>query len=322
MVTVGITTYNRAALLSKAIASVLAQSYRNLELLVVDDNSSDDTQAVVSLYQDPRICYCRSDTNRGLAFCRNLATQRARGNYIAFLDDDDTWEVAKIAMQVQLAEQLSPEFAVVYCGCLAVTDDHTVINEVKPIIRGRIRDVVASGRLSTVPSASLFRTDALRRIGGHDAALRSHVDHDIWMQMSRYDYSADFVDAPLVRARTHVGYRLTADVAGRWNATDQYFEKWRPFLREWMGPKRADSYERTYMARVMSGVARESITRGDLPGLCRSLASVVSRWPRGISTRAVVYMFWRTVAGAALDRFRILCGRSRIKNLRTTPRPP
>jgi len=95
-----ITTYNRAHLLQRAIESVLTQDYPNLELIVVDDGSSDGTEALVRGYSAHGVRYLRHGRNRGLPAGRNTGIDAAEGEYVAFLDDDDTWLPSKIAKQI------------------------------------------------------------------------------------------------------------------------------------------------------------------------------------------------------------------------------
>ena len=89
LISVVIPTYKRASTVPRAIKSVLSQTYTNLEVLVVDDCSPDDTQSVVRSIADDRIRYLRHETNKGLPTVRNTGIGAARGDYVAFLDDDE-----------------------------------------------------------------------------------------------------------------------------------------------------------------------------------------------------------------------------------------
>lgn len=100
LVSVIIPTYNRAALLCEAIDTVLAQSYQNTEIIVIDDGSTDDTTAAVQKYGD-RIRYTRRP-NAGVNAARNLGLKQARGDYVALLDSDDLWAPYKLELQVAL----------------------------------------------------------------------------------------------------------------------------------------------------------------------------------------------------------------------------
>ena len=107
-VSVVITTYNRAALLPRAIRSVLAQTYEDYELIIVDDCSTDDTPEVVQRFADSRIRAVRHSDNRGQSAAVNTGIRLARGEYIAFLDDDDEWVDRKLSRQVRTLDASDP----------------------------------------------------------------------------------------------------------------------------------------------------------------------------------------------------------------------
>ena len=109
-----IATYKRAGLVTRAIGSVQRQTYTNLEIIVVDDGSPDNTESVVRAIPDERIRYIRHEKNKGLPAGRNTGIRAAKGQYIAFLDDDDEWRVDKIERQLQLIEN----YDAVLCGVL------------------------------------------------------------------------------------------------------------------------------------------------------------------------------------------------------------
>lgn len=112
-VSVVLPTYNRAHSLSGAIRSVLDQSFRDLELIVVDDASTEDIEAVIANFGDPRIRYLRLERNSGAAAARNVGMAETRGRYIAFQDSDDIWLPGKLARQVELLEGQPPNVGVV-----------------------------------------------------------------------------------------------------------------------------------------------------------------------------------------------------------------
>ena len=117
LVSVVIPTYNRADLIPRAIASVSSQSYQNFEIIVVDDNSQDDTEKVVReiANQDSRISYHRHSSNLGGSAARNTGIKQATGKYIAFLDSDDIWLPQKLELQLKaIAKNLDPERIVSY----------------------------------------------------------------------------------------------------------------------------------------------------------------------------------------------------------------
>ncbi len=111
-VSVIIPTYNRANLVSRAIKSVLNQTYQDFEIIVVDDCSEDNTEEIVKSFNDSRIRYIKHKKNKGGSAARNTGIKRARGKYIAFLDDDDEWLPSKLEKQIMLFEKLSKHYGV------------------------------------------------------------------------------------------------------------------------------------------------------------------------------------------------------------------
>ena len=112
LVSVIMPTYNCGRFIRESINSVLAQTYTNWEFLIVDDCSTDDTEAIVHTYQDTRIRYMRNTQNEGAAMTRNRALREAKGRYIAFLDADDLWLPEKLEQQIAFMEQ--HEYAFTY----------------------------------------------------------------------------------------------------------------------------------------------------------------------------------------------------------------
>src|SRR6185437_12705329 len=99
-VSVGVPTYNRAYVIREALASCLAQTYTDFEVIVVDDGSLDNTSEVVAEFHDPRIRYIRTEQNHGVAAARNIFLRNARGELISFLDSDDLWKPYKLEKEV------------------------------------------------------------------------------------------------------------------------------------------------------------------------------------------------------------------------------
>lgn len=105
LVSIIMPTYNCGRFISESIRSVLAQTYPNWELIIVDDCSTDNTEDVVTYFDDPRIHYLRNEQNKGAALTRNKALREAKGRYIAFLDSDDLWSPDKLERQIAFMEQ-------------------------------------------------------------------------------------------------------------------------------------------------------------------------------------------------------------------------
>ncbi|VEP12237.1 Glycosyl transferase family 2 [Hyella patelloides LEGE 07179] len=115
LVSVIIPTYNRADLICQTLNSVLRQSYQNLEIIVVDDRSTDNTETVINSINDPRIRYLSHSTNQGGAAARNTGIDAAKGEYIAFLDSDDVWVANKLELQLaSILQSDNPQRVVSY----------------------------------------------------------------------------------------------------------------------------------------------------------------------------------------------------------------
>ena len=105
LVSIIMPTYNCARFIRESIDSVLAQTYTNWELIIVDDSSTDNTAEMIANFNDPRIHYLRNEQNEGAALTRNKALRAVKGRYIAFLDSDDLWHPDKLERQIAFMEQ-------------------------------------------------------------------------------------------------------------------------------------------------------------------------------------------------------------------------
>ena len=121
-------SYNTAAHIGRTIESVLAQTYTDWELLIVDDCSTDDTDEVVARYTDPRIRYMKNEKNSGAALSRNRALREAEGRYIAFLDSDDLWEPNKLSCQLRFMQEKGYAFS--YTDYRVIYTDGTLADHI------------------------------------------------------------------------------------------------------------------------------------------------------------------------------------------------
>ena len=116
MVSIITPAFNSEKFIAETIQSVLAQTYQNWELLIVDDCSTDKTAEIISRFQDSRIKYFYNSTNKGSAVSRNIALQKASGRWIAFLDSDDLWHPEKLEKQIEFMRKNNYRFSYTnYC---------------------------------------------------------------------------------------------------------------------------------------------------------------------------------------------------------------
>lgn len=196
-VSIVIPVYNRARTILRAVTSVLAQDYRNFELIIVDDGSTDTTTEVVAAIADPRLRIV-TQANAGVAAARNRGIAEARGELVAFCDSDDEWLPGKLAAQIECFRRGSSRLGLVYTGIERITADGTrSVEEARH--RGWIyRDLLAHNVVLGCGSTPMFRRCALDMTGGYDPALPANEDYDCVLRIARF-FEVDCVAAPLAR---------------------------------------------------------------------------------------------------------------------------
>jgi glycosyltransferase involved in cell wall biosynthesis len=197
VVSVIIPTHNRAALLREAVASVKAQTYRDFEILVVDDASTDDTQEALAAWREVRVL--RHPCRRGVAAARNLGIAAARGQWLAFLDSDDLWLPEKLARQMAY-HQDQPHLLI------SQTDETWVRRGVKvnkPAAHRKVAGRIffpSLKRCLISPSAVILNRRLIEAHGGFDENLPAAEDYDLWLRLT-WRYEVGLVDEPLVIKR-------------------------------------------------------------------------------------------------------------------------
>lgn len=204
LVSVIITTRNRKELLITALESVLAQTYRPLDIIIVDDRSSDGTNKRVSMYmQDHPECkfrYFRNEKKGGANIVRNIGANMAKGHYLAYLDDDDIWVSTKLEKQVDAIEN-DNQIALVTCYRYKKDKIETVPTDIS-------EDVILYNNVAGSFSFCLFRKSDLVAVGGHDEGLQNAQDWDLWLKLSRKGLIVA-VPEPLVKYAYMAGNRIS-----------------------------------------------------------------------------------------------------------------
>lgn len=196
-------TYNRAHLIGFAIDSVLAQTYRDFEIIVVDDGSTDNTREVLSIYRD-RITYIFQE-NAGPSTARNRGIQVATGEFLTFLDSDDTISPTKLELQVAYLEA-HPDIEVVYSGWQIISEDGGILqNEVRPAWEGDLlKDLLLEGYLFPI-HAPLIRHNCIDQVGLFDESLPAFEDPDLWIRIAQAGYRYGCLKEPLCQWRITSG---------------------------------------------------------------------------------------------------------------------
>lgn len=200
-VSVILPTHNRCTELGKAMQSVLDQTYDKLELIVVSDGSTDETERVVKDFSDARVRFIRSEKNGGLAYARNMGSREARYALIAFHDDDDLWRPEKLEKQVKTLLDAGEGTGFCYCEMKFIRlDGKTVLY----VPRREISTVRKSGylypellRRNFIGGPTLLvRKECFDTLGLFDERLAIFEDWDMVLRLSK-KYDAAFVPEPL-----------------------------------------------------------------------------------------------------------------------------
>lgn len=258
-VTVVIPTYNRANLLRRAVDSVVAQTFRDLELIIVDDGSSDGTGEAVQAFRDPRVVFLRHSTNRGAPAARNTGIRHARGRYVAFLDADDEWLPRKLEVQLQLFRETDlPRLGLVTSYAFSAYEGRRKV--LAPSSRRPRRGWLFEELLQRRPvipwatSGLLVRQEALDESTMFDESLPAAQDWDFVLRISQR-WQIDCTQEPLYIRHFHGGPSITEERGtAHIVAAERILEKYFPLME-----KRPRVLARTYY-----GLARRYYRAGEL----------------------------------------------------------
>lgn len=205
-ISVVIPTYNRMGTLPRSLESVLRQTFEDIEIIVVDDCSSDGSWDYLQSRRDPRLRIIRHETNRGAGAARNTGIKAARAELVAFQDSDDEWLVTKL--ETQLAEYRrvnSPDYGAIYCAKITSGEGKMGVYGPREVqymplpgydkTSGDLsRELIRRAMIST--QTLMARKDLLESIGGFDETLKLGEDWDLTTRLARATKIL-FVDKPL-----------------------------------------------------------------------------------------------------------------------------
>jgi glycosyltransferase involved in cell wall biosynthesis len=200
LVSAVVPAYNAARTLRAAVESILLQTVVDMEVIVVDDGSEDETAEVARAIADPRVRLI-SQPNLGASAARNAGIHSARGRYVAFLDADDLWLPDKLARQLALLDSRRDVHAV-HCGAIYVDDELRVLSvrRCRPW-RDALLDVLHFENLSAFPSTLVAKREKLEQ-RGFDPSLVMHEDWDMAIHAARH-WHLQPVEEPLALYRVH-----------------------------------------------------------------------------------------------------------------------
>jgi len=262
-VSVLIPVYKGETYLGRAVESALAQTYPNLELLIVNDGSPDNSRQVLQPYLSrPNVRYIEK-ANGGVASARNAALSVATGEYVALLDQDDAWHPQKLERQVAVLSQ-HPEVALVHADVTYIDANDTVLPRdpyFPASVEGRCFDRFFMAN-PVMACTALFRRRVVDELGGFDEAIRFSDDYDLWLRIVRH-HAVAYIDEPLAMYRVH-GSNESRKVGGIVGATMQTLRKALqtiPDCRALVGSANV----RLRFARLESALSRFHFSQGDWP---------------------------------------------------------
>lgn len=202
VVSVVIATNNRKVWLTEALESVFAQTYKDYEVIVVDDGSEDGTSDYLKERYGNRIRLFRTEGTNGPT-AKNFGASYARGRYIGFLDDDDLWYPEKLEKQVAYMEAAPDNVAIVGSGCDHINaEGQPIWKENIPPSRLNYRTACIAPKLPGANSGSLIRKSVFDKAGGFDLTLTRNQDRDLWIRITR-DYEVHLLPEVLSTVRIH-----------------------------------------------------------------------------------------------------------------------
>jgi glycosyltransferase involved in cell wall biosynthesis len=281
-VSVVIPTYKHAHCIGETLDSVFAQTFTGYEIIVVNDGSPDDTAKILApMAQAGRIRYFEQP-NGGQSAARNRGLAESRGKYVAFLDDDDLWELDKLQWQVEALEA-DPSIVLVYGAMqtFGAAPIYRFPEESAP--SGRVKSAFLRYGYIRSPGQTLIRGDVLRRIGGFDPNIWGCDDKDLWLRLAD---EGNFLYQP----RVALNYRNHSANASR--DVRRMYANARKVVRKHLGafPRRATwsdwwaahRWVRRFNYRDAMRFANDSLSHGDRKAALRYWWIGISINPIGI----------------------------------------
>jgi glycosyltransferase involved in cell wall biosynthesis len=215
-VSIVLPTYNRAELLGRSIQSVLGQTYRDFELIVVDDGSTDGTVEVVGGFRDRRIRYVPLARNTGAGAARNVGIRMARGKLLAFQDSDDEWLPSKLAKQMSAFEHGPVRLGMVYSDMERIFSDGTAVYFAAPSVSSDrlINPAIRFYQVSNLGvQSTVIKRECLEAVGCFNEDLPAFEDLEMFIRLSR---RCDFQRLPEPLVKYYDTQGISKDVYARW----------------------------------------------------------------------------------------------------------
>ncbi|WP_246999250.1 glycosyltransferase family 2 protein [Halosolutus gelatinilyticus] len=274
-VSVVIPTYNRADVLPRSIDSVYNQTLDDCEIIIVDDNSSDNTGEIIEQYDDSRMSYIVHEENMGGAAARNTGIEAASSEYIAFLDSDDEWLPTKLEKQLEVFDRVNPHTGVVYTGHYLSDSDSKRLGPVPTASGDVYRDQLKSDYINPT-STVMVRKECFETAGGFNPNLPARQDYDMWLRISEH-YEFQPVREPLVVIYEDRDDRISSQYQSRMGANHVMVDRIKDHIRDF-----GEIDQRRILAKQFESIATFSYISNEFDDSRRYALKSIALWPVGI----------------------------------------
>ena len=253
LVSVIIPVYNRADILSRAILSVVKQTYENFELIIVDDCSTDNTGTVTRAFKDDRIIYIRHPQNKGAAAARNTGMSKAQGELVAFLDSDDEFLPEKLEKQVEVFKKLSEDTGLILSN-LCILGKHKRFYVSEQIASGYVLPSSSfPASIFLPPSTWMLRKNCIVQVGQFDEMIFGIEDADYFTRILQ-KFRVYFLNQTL--SIKHISVRTQ-----KRQFSYEYFLGKEYFLKKHFAKLQSD---RRYLSRFYYGIGKDFLSWNDV----------------------------------------------------------
>ena len=212
--------------MKRSIKSVLNQTYKNFELIVVDDCSTDETQEVINSFHDSRIRTIKHEHNKGVHISRNDGIKNAEGKFVAFLDDDDEWLSKKLENQVNLIKNDGENYGLIYSGYYQALNGK-IVKKILPKYKGDVHKIIINRNILSCLTA-FVRKECFEKVGYFEY-MPAVEDWDMWIRISEF-YKFDYLYEPLAIYHVHseqVSVNVERLLIGHKIILLKYWKKWK-----------------------------------------------------------------------------------------------
>jgi len=237
-ISVIIPTHNRPELLKEAISSVLAQTYRDFEIIVIDDGLAQRADRVIDDFNDPKIKYIKHEKSKGGAAARNTGIKNSTGEFIAFLDDDDKWLTKKLEIQMGEFENTPPDVGFSFTAVKNIKDKDEFITQVPEGVDNYFNLAIEwfKGFLTVT---LIIKRKVLDYVGYFDEEFPSHQESELMIRVSK-KYKGLGINKPLTvvnmkKSHDQVGGNLEKRIAGREMILKKHIEEFKRYPRAMAG---------------------------------------------------------------------------------------